>query len=65
MTTTIKTMIIIVCVFFIIGMIAGDYNICRYFCNTVTSLVYCITDIVKTEATGITTVVNWIAKVFA
>lgn len=60
------TMILLVAavVFFAIGMIAGNYHCGTHFCNTITSIVNLATDLVKTEAKGITTVVNGIAGVF-
>ena len=56
--------LIIVLVFFIIGMICGNYNCSGHFCNTITSLVNFITDVVKTEVKGITTAVNGISHLF-
>ena len=60
------TMILIIAaaVFFVIGMIAGNYHCGAHFCNTITSVVNRATDLVKTEAKGITTVVGGIAGVF-
>lgn len=60
------TMILIIAaaVFFVIGMIAGNYHCDAHFCNTITSVVNLATDLVKTEAKGITTVVGGIAGVF-
>lgn len=58
------TLLVAAAVFFAIGMIAGNYNCGTYFCNTITSVVNLATDLVKTEAKGITTVVNGIAGVF-
>jgi len=60
------TMILIIAaaVFFVIGMIAGNYHCGAHFCNTITSAVSLATDLVKTEAKGITTVVGGIARVF-
>ena len=60
------TMILIIAaaVFFVIGMIVGNYHCGAHFCNTITSVVNLATDLVKTEAKGITTVVGGIAGVF-
>jgi uncharacterized protein YabE (DUF348 family) len=60
------TMILIIAatVFFVIGMIAGNYHCGAHFCNTITSAVNLAADLVKTEAKGITTVVGGIARVF-
>lgn len=56
--------IVAVAVFFIIGMVVGNYHCGTHFCNTITSAVNLATDIVKTEVKGITTVVGGITKVF-
>lgn len=52
-------------VFFIIGMVAGNYNCGAHFCNAISSAVNFAADVVKTEAKGITTVVGGISKVFS
>lgn len=57
--------IVLVIAFFIIGMIAGNYNCSGHFCNMITSLVNFVTDVVKTEVKGITTVVVGISKIFS
>ena len=59
------TMILLVAaaVFFAIGMIAGNYHCGTHFCNTITSVVNLATDLVKTEAKGLTTVVNGLGGV--
>ena len=54
--------LIAVAVFFVIGMIVGDYNCTKHFCNTVVSLVNCVTDIIKTETAGITWTFSSISK---
>ena len=41
--------LIVLAIFFVIGMIVGDYNCVKHLCNTITSAVYFVTDIVKTE----------------
>jgi hypothetical protein len=48
--------------FFIIGMVAGNFHCGAHFCNTVTELVNLVTDLVKTEVKGITTVVGGISN---
>ena len=58
------TLLVAVAVFFAIGVIAGNYHCGTHFCNTITSVVNLATDLAKTEAKGITTVVNGIAGVF-
>lgn len=62
MSKAVVITLIVVAIFFVIGMIAGDYNCTRHFCNTVTSAVYFVTDVVKTEAKGITFVFGGIAS---
>ena len=57
-------LLVAVAAFFVIGMIAGNYHCGTHFCNAITSVVNLATDLVKTEAKGITTVVNGIAGVF-
>lgn len=52
-------------VFFIIGMIAGNYHCGAHFCNAISSAVNFASDVVKTEAKGITTVVGGISRVFS
>lgn len=60
------TIVIIVAavVFFIIGMITGNYHCGDYFCHTITSAVNLATDLIKTEVKGITSVVGGISRVF-
>lgn len=52
-------------VFFIIGMVAGNYHCGAHFCNAISSTVNFAADVVKTEAKGITTVVGGISRVFS
>lgn len=52
-------------VFFIIGMVAGNYHCGVHFCNAISSTVNFAADVVKTEAKGITTVVGGISRVFS
>jgi len=54
--------IIAVAIFFVIGMIAGNYHCTTHLCNTITSAVSLVSDIVKTEAKGITWVFGNIAS---
>ena len=60
------TMILIIAaaVFFVIGMIAGNYHCGAHFCDTITSAVNLAAVLFLTEAKGITTVVGGIARVF-
>ena len=61
MSKVLTITLIVLAIFFVIGMIVGDYNCVKHFCNTITSAVYFVTDIVKTEAKGITFVFGGIA----
>ena len=63
MKTFTIVIIAIVVAFFITGMITGNYHCGSHFCNTVTELVNFVTDVVKTEAKGITFVVNGISSI--
>lgn len=59
-----KAMIIILSIigiFFVIGVIVGDYHCTVHFCNAIMSTVNLAADIVKTEAKGITFVLGGIA----
>lgn len=58
-------LIVAAVVFFIIGMVAGDYNCGTHFCNAISSAVNFASDVVKTEAKGITTVVGSISRIFS
>jgi nucleoside permease NupC len=61
MSKVLTITLIVLAIFFVIGMIVGDYNCVKHLCNTITSAVYFVTDIVKTEAKGITFVFGGIA----
>lgn len=61
MSRALMIVLIVVGIFFVVGMIAGDYHCTKHLCNTIMSAVYFVTDIVKTEAKGITTVFGGIA----
>ena len=62
MSKAITIVLIVIAIFFVIGMVAGDYHCGKHFCNTITSAVYFVTDIVKTEAKGITFVFGGIGN---
>lgn len=62
MSKPVMIFLIVVAIFFVIGMIAGDYHCTKHFCNTIVSLVNCVTDVIKTEAKGITWVFGNVAK---
>lgn len=57
--------LIIVLVFFVVGVIAGDYHCTMHFCNMLLSATHFITDVVKTEAKGITVVFGTITSLIA
>ena len=58
-------LIVAAVVFFIIGMVTGNYNCGTHFCNAISSAVNFASDVVKTEAKGITTVVGSISRIFS
>jgi hypothetical protein len=62
MSKGLTIVLVIVAIFFVIGMIAGNYHCTTHLCNTVTSAVSLVSDIVKTEAKGITWVFGNIAR---
>lgn len=62
MSKVLTITLIVLAIFFVIGMIVGDYNCVKHLCNTITSAVYFVTDIVKTEAKGITFVFGGIGS---
>lgn len=57
--------LVIVLIFFIVGFIAGDYHCTVHFCNMMLSGVQFITEVVKTEAKGITIVFSTITGIIA
>lgn len=57
-------LIIAAVVFFIVGMISGNYHCGDNFCSCINAFVNFISDVVKTEVHGITTIVGGISKVF-
>lgn len=61
MSKTMMIILTIIGIFFVIGVIVGDYHCTLHFCNAIMSTVNLATDIVKTEAKGITFVFNGIA----
>lgn len=62
MSKVLTITLIVLAIFFVIGMIVGDYNCVKHLCNTITSAVYFVTDIVKTESKGITFVFGGIGS---
>ena len=64
MKTTTIVLLVAAAIFFVVGMIAGNYHCGTHFCNTITSAVNLATDLIKTEVKGITTVVGGISGVF-
>lgn len=64
MNKVVKIILIIVVVFFIIGMVVGNYHCADHFCNFISSLVNFVTDVFKTEVKGITWTVHTISKPF-
>ncbi len=65
MKKSLKIILIIVAIFFVIGMIVGNYHCADHFCNTVSGLVNFVTDVCKTEVKGITWTVSSIGKLFS
>ena len=61
MSKAMMIILTIVGIFFVIGMIAGDYHCTMHLCNAIMSAVNLVADIVKTEAKGITFVFGGIA----
>lgn len=61
MSKTMMIILTIIGIFFVIGVIVGDYHCTLHFCNAIMSTVNLATDIVKTEAKGITFVFGGIA----
>lgn len=56
--------LVLVVFFFIVGMIAGNYNCGGHFCTFLSGLVNFITDVIKTEVYGITSTVNFFKHLF-
>lgn len=57
--------IVIVLIFFVVGVVAGNYHCTVHFCNMMLSGVQFITEVVKTEAKGITIVFSTITGIIA
>lgn len=60
-----KIILIIIAVFFVIGMIVGNYHCADNFVMMINGLVNFVTDIVKTEVKGITWTVQLISGIFS
>ena len=65
MDKVVKGIIIAAIIFFVIGMIVGNYNCATHFCNMLMGFINFIKDAFLTELEGISCVVSFISGIFS